>query len=92
MLICIQAHEEVLREREETIRELSAKHHLLGYDHSPLEREKIIEFITRLTDLQRTQNSETDTLQVKKDLDVVPYYAKIAVYRTNRSDRVKSIT
>lgn len=55
----------MLREREETIRELGAKHQLLGYDHSPLEREKIIDFITRLTDLQRTQNNETDALQVR---------------------------
>ncbi|KAI0345847.1 hypothetical protein BDW22DRAFT_1353452 [Trametopsis cervina] len=72
-----KAHEAVLRDREETIRELSTKHHLKGYDHSPLEREKIIEFITRLTDLQRNQNNETDSLQSEQKSRSLDYNAKL---------------
>jgi DNA repair protein RAD50 len=53
-----------IEERETLIRSIGAKHHLKGYDHSPLEREKVIEFISRLGDLQRRQNAETERLQV----------------------------
>ncbi|KAI0702294.1 hypothetical protein BC835DRAFT_1404375 [Cytidiella melzeri] len=72
-----KAHEEVLREREEAIRELSTKHQLMGYDYSPLEREKIIEFITRLTDLQRAQNNETDALQSEQKSKSETYNAQL---------------
>lgn len=50
-------------EREELIREISDKHNMKGYSHSPLEREKINEFIHRLGDLQRKQRSEYEKLQ-----------------------------
>jgi DNA repair protein RAD50 len=52
-----------IEERETLIRSIGAKHHLKGYDHSPLEREKVIEFNSRLGDLQRRQNAETERLQ-----------------------------
>jgi DNA repair protein RAD50 len=52
-----------LIEREELIREISNKHHIKGYNHSPLEREKINEFIYRLGDLQSKQRSEYEKLQ-----------------------------
>jgi DNA repair protein RAD50 len=35
-----------------------------GYDHTPLEREKVIEFISRLSDLQKRQRAEFEKLQV----------------------------
>lgn len=50
-------------EREELIREISDKHSIKGYSHSPLEREKVIEFIYRLGDLQSKQRSEYEKLQ-----------------------------
>lgn len=50
-------------EREELIREISNKHNIKGYNHSPLEREKINEFIYRLGDLQSKQRSEYEKLQ-----------------------------
>jgi len=34
-----------------------------GY-HAPLEREKVIEFISRLSDLQKRQRAEFEKLQV----------------------------
>ncbi|KAF9219190.1 hypothetical protein BS17DRAFT_718386 [Gyrodon lividus] len=58
-----QAHERRLTEREELIREISDKHHIKGYSHSPLEREKVNEFISRLGDLQRRERSEYEKLQ-----------------------------
>lgn len=63
-LTCPQAQEQRIADREELIREISAKHQLKGYDHSPLEREKVAEFVTKIGDLRRRQNAETDKLQV----------------------------
>ncbi|KAF9783547.1 AAA domain-containing protein [Thelephora terrestris] len=54
-----------IEERETLIRSIGAKHHLKGYDHSPLEREKVLEFLSRLGDLQRSQNAETERLQTE---------------------------
>ena len=35
-----------------------------GYDSSPLERDKVIDFITRLEELQRRQKAEFEKHQV----------------------------
>ena len=59
-----QAQQHRIEEREAYIRELSSKHHMMGYEHSPLEREKVVEFISRVTDLKNRQNTETERLQV----------------------------
>ena len=53
-----------MAEREAYIRELGTRHHLSGYDHSQLEREKVAEFISRLSDMKNKQNAETEDLQV----------------------------
>ncbi|KAF8552026.1 hypothetical protein OG21DRAFT_1486552 [Imleria badia] len=58
-----KAHERRLIEREELIREISDKHNIKGYSHSPLERENVNEFIHRLGDLQSKQRSEYEKLQ-----------------------------
>jgi DNA repair protein RAD50 len=60
-----QAQEQRIADREALIREISGKHNIKGYDHSPLEREKVIEFISRLDGLQRRQNVELEKLQVR---------------------------
>jgi DNA repair protein RAD50 len=46
------------------ISEISAQNNIKGYDYAPLEREKIIEFISRLNELQRKQKLEFGKLQV----------------------------
>ncbi|KAL4080977.1 P-loop containing nucleoside triphosphate hydrolase protein [Scleroderma citrinum] len=58
-----KAHERRIIEREELIRGISDKHNIKGYDHSPLEREKVTEFIMRLGDLQRSQRANYEKLQ-----------------------------
>ncbi|KAG9308463.1 P-loop containing nucleoside triphosphate hydrolase protein [Chiua virens] len=58
-----KAHNRRLSEREELIREISDKHNIKGFNHTPLEREKVNEFIYRLGDLQRKQRSEYEKLQ-----------------------------
>ncbi|KAH7885017.1 ALG6, ALG8 glycosyltransferase family-domain-containing protein [Phlebopus sp. FC_14] len=58
-----KAQERRISEREELIRDISDKHNIKGYSHSPLEREKVTEFISRLGDLQRRQRAEYEKLQ-----------------------------
>ena len=59
----LQAHDHRLVDREELIREISDKHNIKGYSHTPLEREKVNEFLSRLGDLQRQQRAEYEKLQ-----------------------------
>jgi DNA repair protein RAD50 len=56
-----------MNDREQLIRDISIKHQLKGYDHTPLEKDKVLQFGSRLADLQRRQNTETETLQVRHD-------------------------
>ncbi|KAH8104626.1 AAA domain-containing protein [Cristinia sonorae] len=59
----IKVQEQQLAEREDLIREIAAKHQMKGYDHSPLGRDEILDFIGKLSDLQKSQNRETERLQ-----------------------------
>lgn len=62
-----KAHDRRISEREELIREISDKNNIKGYNHTPLEREKVVEFVSRLGDLQRRQRSEFDKLQTERN-------------------------
>ncbi|KAG2749419.1 hypothetical protein P692DRAFT_20469301 [Suillus brevipes Sb2] len=62
-----KAHDRRISEREELIREISDKNNIKGYNHTPLEREKVVEFVSRLGDLQRRQRSEFDKLQTGRN-------------------------
>lgn len=62
-----KAHDRRISEREELIRDISDKNNIKGYNHTPLEREKVVEFISRLGDLQRRQRSEFDKLQTGRN-------------------------
>jgi hypothetical protein len=59
-----QLQSERISSREDLIRELSLKYQLKGYNYSPLEREKITEFINTLEHLQRKQKGEFEKYQV----------------------------
>lgn len=62
-----KAHDRRISEREELICDISDKNNIKGYNHTPLEREKVIEFVSRLGDLQRRQRSEFDKLQTGRN-------------------------
>lgn len=64
MLTIVQHQEERIQTREVLIREISTRQNIRGYEHSPLERDKVLEFITRLTDLQDKQTRHLENLQV----------------------------
>ncbi|KAG1766114.1 P-loop containing nucleoside triphosphate hydrolase protein [Suillus placidus] len=61
-----KAHDRRISEREELIRDISDKNNIKGYNHTPLEREKVVEFVSRLGDLQRRQRSEFDKFQKER--------------------------
>ncbi|OJA09417.1 hypothetical protein AZE42_03080 [Rhizopogon vesiculosus] len=52
-----KAHDRRIAEREELIREISDKYNIKGYSHSPLEREKVVEFVSR---------TELESLRMKR--------------------------
>lgn len=54
-----------MADREELVRELSAKYHIRGFEQSPLGREEASQFLSNLNDIKRRQHTETDRLQVK---------------------------
>jgi hypothetical protein len=42
-----------------------------GYNYTPLEREKVVEFISRLSGLQKRQRAKFEKLQVPSTSDIV---------------------
>ncbi|KAL6304328.1 P-loop containing nucleoside triphosphate hydrolase protein [Sparassis latifolia] len=58
-----KTQEQRIADRESSIRDISAKYQIKGFDHSPLSREQIQDFIVKLGDLRRRQHSETNRLQ-----------------------------
>lgn len=55
-------HEEKIRTRENLVRTLAAKHGLKGYDHSPLEDDRIQAFELKLKDTHHLKTTEFDKL------------------------------
>jgi DNA repair protein RAD50 len=53
-----------MADREEVIRAISSKLHIKGFDHSPLERNEIVDFMVKLEDMQKRQKVEYEKHQV----------------------------
>ena len=51
-------------DREQLIREIADKHSFKGYDHSPLSRDEVLEFIAKLKDLVNSKKREAEKLKV----------------------------
>ncbi|KAF8631077.1 hypothetical protein AX15_002678 [Amanita polypyramis BW_CC] len=64
-------------EREQLIHEISEKYDIKGFSHSPLERDKVMEFITRLGDAQRKQRAELERLQSELRVKTDEYNRKL---------------
>jgi hypothetical protein len=52
-------------DREALIREIAAHNGMRGFDVSPLERDKILDFTTKLSSLSVQQTAEVDRIQVR---------------------------
>ncbi|CCM03496.1 uncharacterized protein FIBRA_05630 [Fibroporia radiculosa] len=70
------AHKQLIEDREATIKQICAKYQIQGFDQTPLERDKVLEFITKLEDLRRRQNTETDKLQDEHNAKSEEYNTK----------------
>lgn len=59
-----QAYERNLKDRESAVREVAKTHNFGGYDYSPLEDNKIVEFVDKLHELVRKAEADLKKLQV----------------------------
>lgn len=59
-----QAYERNVKERESSIREVAKSHNFAGYDYSPLEEDKIVEFLDTMHELLRKSEADLKRLQV----------------------------
>jgi DNA repair protein RAD50 len=53
-----------VREREAAVREAAKTHNFAGYDYSPLEEHKVVDFVDKLHELVRKAESDYKRLQV----------------------------
>jgi DNA repair protein RAD50 len=59
-----QAYERNVKEREAAVKEAADAHDFAGYDYSPLEDAKIVDFIDKLNELVKKAESDLKKLQV----------------------------
>ncbi|RDB18009.1 DNA repair protein rad50 [Hypsizygus marmoreus] len=58
-----EAQNQRISDREQLIRDICDRHGIKGFNISPLEREKVVEFLSRLGETQRKQRAELGALQ-----------------------------
>jgi DNA repair protein RAD50 len=62
---CTQHQAARISERDSLIQQISSRHNIKGYEHAPLERDKILEFKSRLADMKQRSNRDTENIEVK---------------------------
>lgn len=87
-----EAQEQRIRDREQLIRDLAAKHGISGFNMTPLGADKVVEFISRLEDTYRQSRDELDSqtrsLQSKQDehqKQLLDLEKKVDALRTRKS-------
>ncbi|RXK35035.1 hypothetical protein M231_07713 [Tremella mesenterica] len=86
-------YERNLKERELAVREAAKIHNYAGYDYSPLEENKIVEFIDILHDLVRRAETEQKKVQMdgaRKERDLQRELDRLAAARTETMATKKS--
>jgi hypothetical protein len=78
-----QAQEERILDREALIREIATQYSIRGFDVSPLEQNRVIDFTTKLGSLLAQQTTEVEHIQVQPwcnysqpDLPLTPRYPR----------------
>ncbi|KIM43207.1 hypothetical protein M413DRAFT_444016 [Hebeloma cylindrosporum] len=66
-----------ISQREQEIREIGDAYDIKGFNYSPLEREKVLEFLSRLGDVQRRHHLEFEKLQNELKIKDEDYYDKV---------------
>jgi len=64
MLLTRQNYQRNLREREAAVKEAAKTHNYAGYDYSPLEEHKVVEFVDKLHELVKRAEADYKRLQV----------------------------
>ncbi|KAF9475656.1 hypothetical protein BDN70DRAFT_955105 [Pholiota conissans] len=72
-----QIQERRIAEREQEIRHLAAKYGLKGYEQTPLERDKVLEFLARLNEVHGKKRSEYEKYQAELNAKTDDYHAKL---------------
>ncbi|KAL1742353.1 P-loop containing nucleoside triphosphate hydrolase protein [Schizophyllum fasciatum] len=82
-----EAQEQRIRDREQLIRDLAAKHGLSGFNVSPLSADKVVEFISRLEDALRRSKDELDgQTQDEHQKQLLDLEKKVDALRTKKSN------
>ncbi|KAF8967155.1 AAA domain-containing protein [Flammula alnicola] len=66
-----------IQQREQVIHEIGDVYGIKGFNYSPLERDKVLEFLSRLGDVQRRQQAEYEKLQSDLKAKNDDYHAKL---------------
>ncbi|KAG6818307.1 hypothetical protein H0H93_006082, partial [Arthromyces matolae] len=61
-----KAQKQRLVEREQLIHEIADKHNIKGFNITPLEREKVVDFLSKLADLKNKHRTELERLQAER--------------------------
>ena len=64
-MLSVQNYQRNLREREAAVKEAAKTHNYAGYDYSPLEEHKIVDFVDKLHELVKRAEADTKRLQVR---------------------------
>ena len=64
-MLSVQNYQRNLREREAAVKEAAKTHNYAGYDYSPLEEHKIVDFVDKLHELVKRAEADYKRLQVR---------------------------
>ncbi|KAF8586295.1 hypothetical protein K439DRAFT_1341218 [Ramaria rubella] len=78
-------HQENIKGREALIQSIGTKYGLKGYEHTPLEANTVAEFYSRLMELQKKQNQDTETMQTDGRAKTAEYQRKLQNLRVEYS-------
>ncbi|KAI0322043.1 AAA domain-containing protein [Amylostereum chailletii] len=71
-----KAQETRMTEREDLVRELASLHGIRGFEASPLDRDQVTDFTSRLDTLQRQKTVETERIQEENRAKEAEYVSK----------------
>lgn len=80
-----QAYNRNVKAREEAVREAARAHDYQGYDYSPLEESKIVEFMDKLQELIRKAEADLKRIQVdgrRKERELEAELERLSAART----------
>ncbi|EKM56919.1 uncharacterized protein PHACADRAFT_208087 [Phanerochaete carnosa HHB-10118-sp] len=79
-----KAHDIVLEKREQLIKDLAAKYSMRGFESTPLDEERILDFIMRIEDTQRRLHTESADFQSKQKCLSAEYNTRFTQLRSER--------